>query len=51
MAVVKQPDVFTCLYNNPKNGLLYTPEQGVLQGVTRKSIIDVAQTYGLGVQI
>lgn len=34
-----------------KDGVLYTPERGVLEGVTRKSVIDVARAAGLEVRI
>lgn len=34
-----------------KDGVLYTPERGVLEGVTRKSVIDVANSLGLPVKI
>ncbi|KAF2096214.1 D-aminoacid aminotransferase-like PLP-dependent enzyme [Rhizodiscina lignyota] len=34
-----------------KDGVLYTPDRGVLQGVTRKSVIDVAKSCGFVVRI
>ncbi|QKX60240.1 uncharacterized protein TRUGW13939_07383 [Talaromyces rugulosus] len=34
-----------------KDGVLFTPEHGVLQGVTRKSVADVAKTLGFLVRI
>lgn len=34
-----------------KDGVLYTPDRGVLHGVTRKSVIDVARASGLEVRI
>lgn len=34
-----------------KDGVLYTPDRGCLQGVTRKSVIDVAETCGLTVRM
>ena len=34
-----------------KNGVLYTPQRGVLEGVTRKSVIDVAHMNGLDVRV
>ncbi|KAJ4420833.1 hypothetical protein N0V82_004128 [Gnomoniopsis sp. IMI 355080] len=34
-----------------KDGVLYTPDRGVLEGVTRKSVIDVANSLGLPVKI
>lgn len=34
-----------------KDGVLYTPDRGVLQGVTRKSVIDVARANGLEVRV
>lgn len=34
-----------------KDGLLYTPERGCLEGITRKSVIDVAHSFGLEVRI
>ncbi|KAI1771447.1 D-aminoacid aminotransferase-like PLP-dependent enzyme [Hypoxylon cercidicola] len=34
-----------------KDGILYTPDRGVLEGVTRKSVIDVAKTCGLTVKV
>jgi branched-subunit amino acid aminotransferase/4-amino-4-deoxychorismate lyase len=34
-----------------KDGTLYTPERGVLIGVTRKSVIDVANANGIPVKI
>jgi branched-subunit amino acid aminotransferase/4-amino-4-deoxychorismate lyase len=34
-----------------KDGILYTPDRGVLQGVTRKSVIDVARTNGIEIRI
>ncbi|TPX07263.1 uncharacterized protein E0L32_010857 [Thyridium curvatum] len=34
-----------------KNGILYTPQRGVLEGITRKSVIDVAQMNGLETRV
>lgn len=34
-----------------KDGVLYTPDRGVLHGVTRKSVIDVARANGLEVRV
>ena len=34
-----------------KNGVLYTPDRGVLEGVTRKSVIDVARANGIQVRL
>ena len=34
-----------------KNGVLYTPDRGVLQGVTRKTVIDVAKVNGIEVRV
>ncbi len=34
-----------------KDGVLYTPQRGVLEGVTRKSVIDVAKANGLEVRV
>lgn len=34
-----------------KDGVLYTPDRGVLQGVTRKSVIDVANACGFSVKV
>lgn len=34
-----------------KDGVLYTPSRGCLEGVTRKSVIDVADSLGLEVRI
>lgn len=34
-----------------KNGILYTPQRGVLEGVTRKSVIDVARMQGLDIRV
>lgn len=34
-----------------KDGILYTPDRGVLEGVTRKSVIDVARASGLEIRI
>ncbi|KAJ5391907.1 hypothetical protein N7509_007397 [Penicillium cosmopolitanum] len=34
-----------------KNGILYTPQRGVLEGVTRKSVIDVARANGIEVRV
>jgi branched-subunit amino acid aminotransferase/4-amino-4-deoxychorismate lyase len=34
-----------------KDGILFTPEHGVLQGITRKSVADVAKTLGFPVRI
>lgn len=34
-----------------KDGVLYTPERGCLEGVTRKSVMDVAKQLGLPVRV
>lgn len=34
-----------------KDGVLYTPDRGVLQGVTRKSVIDVAHAKGFEIRV
>lgn len=34
-----------------KDGVLYTPDRGVLHGVTRKSVIDVARARGFEVRV
>ncbi|KAJ5975583.1 hypothetical protein N7481_009290 [Penicillium waksmanii] len=34
-----------------KNGILYTPQRGVLEGVTRKSVIDVARANSIEVRV
>ncbi|KAL4950895.1 aminotransferase [Aspergillus filifer] len=34
-----------------KDNILYTPEKGVLEGVTRKSVVDAARVNGLEVRI
>ena len=34
-----------------KDGILYTPQRGVLDGVTRKSVIDVARSSGLEIRV
>lgn len=34
-----------------KNGILYTPERGVLQGISRKSVIDVAKAKGYEIRV
>ena len=34
-----------------KDGVLYTPDRGVLQGVTRKSVIDTARAQGFEVRV
>ena len=34
-----------------KDGVLYTPERGVLEGVTRRSVFDVAKTCGVPVRV
>ncbi|KAI1364783.1 aminotransferase [Xylaria arbuscula] len=34
-----------------KDGVLYTPDRGVLQGITRKSVIDAARINGLEVRL
>lgn len=34
-----------------KDGVLYTPDRGVLQGVTRKSVIDAAKAKGFEVRV
>ncbi|KAG2421901.1 hypothetical protein HFD88_005877 [Aspergillus terreus] len=34
-----------------KDGVLYTPDRGVLQGVTRKSVINAAETLGIEVRV
>lgn len=33
-----------------KDGVLYTPERGVLQGITRRSVIDAAKANGLEIR-
>ncbi|GAB1193236.1 D-aminoacid aminotransferase-like PLP-dependent enzyme [Aspergillus pseudonomiae] len=33
-----------------KNGVLYTPDRGVLQGITRKSVFDAARACGIDVR-
>lgn len=34
-----------------KDGVLYTPQRGVLEGITRKSVIDAARTIGKEVRV
>ena len=34
-----------------KDGVLYTPDRGVLEGVTRKSVFDVARVNGIEVRV
>lgn len=34
-----------------KDGAIYTPDRGVLEGVTRKSVIDVAKAAGIAVHV
>lgn len=34
-----------------KDGVLYTPDRGVLQGITRKSVIDAARANGLEIRV
>ena len=34
-----------------KDGILYTPDRGVLEGVTRKSVFDVARTHNIEVRV
>jgi branched-subunit amino acid aminotransferase/4-amino-4-deoxychorismate lyase len=34
-----------------RDGVLYTPDRGVLQGITRRSVIDVARANGIEVRI
>ncbi|KAB8227732.1 hypothetical protein ETB97_010824 [Aspergillus alliaceus] len=34
-----------------KDGVLYTPDRGVLQGITRRSVIDVARAAGIEVRV
>lgn len=34
-----------------KNGILYTPKRGVLEGVTRRSVIDVARMNSLEIRV
>ena len=34
-----------------KNGILHTPARGVLEGITRKSVIDVAKSLGLEIRV
>ena len=34
-----------------KDGVLYTPDRGVLQGVTRKSVIDATRAKGLEIRV
>ncbi|KAJ5112790.1 D-aminoacid aminotransferase-like PLP-dependent enzyme [Penicillium argentinense] len=34
-----------------KDGVLYTPQRGVLEGLTRKSVIDVARSNGLEIRV
>ncbi|KAJ5618748.1 D-aminoacid aminotransferase-like PLP-dependent enzyme [Penicillium lagena] len=34
-----------------KNGILYTPQRGVLEGITRKSVIDVAHANGFDIRV
>lgn len=34
-----------------KNGVIYTPDRGVLEGITRKSVFDAAKTNGVEVRM
>ncbi|KAL1850075.1 hypothetical protein Plec18167_005417 [Paecilomyces lecythidis] len=34
-----------------KDGILYTPDRGVLEGITRKSVIDAARVNGLEIRV
>ncbi|KAF8850903.1 D-aminoacid aminotransferase-like PLP-dependent enzyme [Acephala macrosclerotiorum] len=34
-----------------KDGILFTPDRGVLHGVTRKSVIDVAKSLGIEIRV
>lgn len=34
-----------------KNGVLYTPDRGVLEGVTRKAVMEVAKAQGIEVRV
>lgn len=34
-----------------RNGILYTPDRGVLQGISRKSVIDVANAKGYEIRV
>ncbi|KAL4886796.1 aminotransferase [Aspergillus karnatakaensis] len=34
-----------------KNGILYTPAKGVLEGITRRSVIDAARASGLEIRV
>ncbi|VUC30652.1 unnamed protein product [Clonostachys rosea] len=34
-----------------KDGILYTPDRGVLQGITRKSVIDAAHSLGYEIRV
>lgn len=34
-----------------KDGVLYTPDRGVLEGITRKSVIDVARSQGFNIRV
>lgn len=34
-----------------KNGILYSPDRGVLEGITRRSVIEVAKARGLELQL
>jgi branched-subunit amino acid aminotransferase/4-amino-4-deoxychorismate lyase len=34
-----------------KNGILYTPDRGVLRGITRKSVIDVARANNIDIRL
>lgn len=34
-----------------KDGVLYTPDRGVLEGITRKSVIDVARAQGFNIRV
>lgn len=34
-----------------KNGTLYTPDRGVLEGITRKSVVDIARVRGIETRI
>jgi len=34
-----------------KDGIIYTPDRGVLKGVTRRSVIDVATKNGIEIRV
>jgi branched-subunit amino acid aminotransferase/4-amino-4-deoxychorismate lyase len=34
-----------------KNGVLHTPRRGVLEGITRRTVFEIAQTHGLEVHV